>query len=241
MALNGSGPISLAGATAGQSIAVELGLGTTTQISLNDSAVRTLAGVSSGAIIMPTDFYGKANAYTITYLVIAGGAGGAGNAGGAGGAGGYLTSTASLSKNAVYTVTVGGGGTGQAASQASGGGGYGSNSVLSGTGVSVTSTGGGRGGNGDDANGSVGGDGGSGGGGAGSTFTATAGSTNTGGGGGGGWAYDGGVGGAGGSGVVILKYLTADAAPYTITGGTATTSGLYTVRTFTATGNLVIS
>jgi len=61
MTLNTTGPISLAGATTGQSIAVELGLGTTTQISLNQAAVRTLAGVASGAIIMPTDFYGKSN------------------------------------------------------------------------------------------------------------------------------------------------------------------------------------
>jgi hypothetical protein len=61
MALNASGPISLAGATAGQSIAVELSLGTTTQISLNDTAVRTLAGVASGAITMPTNFWGKSN------------------------------------------------------------------------------------------------------------------------------------------------------------------------------------
>lgn len=61
MTLNASGPISLAGATAGQSIAVELGLGATTAISLNDASVRSLAGVASGAIIMPTNFYGKTN------------------------------------------------------------------------------------------------------------------------------------------------------------------------------------
>lgn len=61
MTLNSSGPISLAGATSGESIAVELSLGTTTQISLNDAAVRTLAGVSSGAIIIPTNFYGKSS------------------------------------------------------------------------------------------------------------------------------------------------------------------------------------
>ena len=66
MALNTSGPIALAGATAGVSIAVELGLGTTTAISLNQAAVRTLAGVPSGAIIMPTNFYGKSNAPIVT-------------------------------------------------------------------------------------------------------------------------------------------------------------------------------
>jgi hypothetical protein len=66
MALNGSGPISLAGSTAGQSIALELGLSATGQISLNDAAVRTLAEVPSGAIIMPTNFYGKANEYAFS-------------------------------------------------------------------------------------------------------------------------------------------------------------------------------
>jgi len=66
MALNSSGPISLAGSTTGQSIAVELGLSATGTISLNDAAVRTLAEVPSGAIIMPTNFYGKANEYAFS-------------------------------------------------------------------------------------------------------------------------------------------------------------------------------
>lgn len=61
MALNASGPISLAGTTAGQSIEVELNGNGTTQISLNDTAVRTLANVPSGAITMPTNFWGKSN------------------------------------------------------------------------------------------------------------------------------------------------------------------------------------
>ena len=65
MALNSSGPISLAGTTAGQSIEIENGGNGTTQISLNDSAVRTLAGVASGQITMPTDFYGKSNSTPI--------------------------------------------------------------------------------------------------------------------------------------------------------------------------------
>jgi len=62
MALNSSGPISLGGTTAGQSIALENGGSGTSTISLNDAAVRSLAGVPSGAIIMPTNFYGKSNA-----------------------------------------------------------------------------------------------------------------------------------------------------------------------------------
>jgi len=66
MALNSSGPISLAGSTAGVSIAAELGKSATGQISLNDADVRSLAGKSSGAIIMPTDFYGKSNDFSFT-------------------------------------------------------------------------------------------------------------------------------------------------------------------------------
>ena len=69
MTLNASGQISLAGSTTGQSIALELGLGATTQISLNDSAVRTLAGVPSGAIIIPTNFYGKSSTVTINLTI----------------------------------------------------------------------------------------------------------------------------------------------------------------------------
>jgi hypothetical protein len=67
MALNASGPISLAGTTAGESIQIENGGNGTTEISLNDAAVRTLAGVPSGVIIMPTDFYGKSNRVNISF------------------------------------------------------------------------------------------------------------------------------------------------------------------------------
>ena len=66
MTLNSSGPISLAGTTAGVSIEIENGGNGTTMISLNDAAVRSLAGVPSGAIIMPTNFYGKANQFSFT-------------------------------------------------------------------------------------------------------------------------------------------------------------------------------
>lgn len=69
MALNSSGPISLAGTTTGQSIEVELGGNGTTQIALNDTNVRTLAGVPSGAIAMPTDFYGKSNALVFNLTI----------------------------------------------------------------------------------------------------------------------------------------------------------------------------
>lgn len=73
MTVNASGPVSLAGATTGQSIAVELGQSATAQISLNDSNVRTLAGVASGAITMPTNFWGKSNAPTVIGQAFGGG------------------------------------------------------------------------------------------------------------------------------------------------------------------------
>jgi len=48
MGLNTSGQISLAGTTVGESIEIELGGSGSTQIALNDTNVRTLAGVPSG-------------------------------------------------------------------------------------------------------------------------------------------------------------------------------------------------
>jgi hypothetical protein len=60
MALNGSGAISLAGTTVGQSIACELGCSGTGQIDINRADVRTLAAVASGQISF-SSFYGKSN------------------------------------------------------------------------------------------------------------------------------------------------------------------------------------
>jgi hypothetical protein len=42
---------------------------------------------------------------------------------------------------------------------------------------------------------------------------------------------------------VIVRYLTADATAqgYSITGGTITTSGSYTIHTFNDTGSLVVA
>jgi hypothetical protein len=67
MTLNASGPISLGGSTTGQSINLELSQGATAQVSLNDTNVRTLAGVASGAIIVPTNFYGKSAGATVNF------------------------------------------------------------------------------------------------------------------------------------------------------------------------------
>ena len=103
-----------------------------------------------------------------------------------------------------------------------------------------------NGGNGGGGAGSGGGGGGTGGaglnaGGNGSTGAGGSGGQNTGGGGGGGRGETSSAGGGGGSGIVVVRYLTADASGATITGGTATTDGSYTVRTFLASGSLVIA
>ena len=55
------------------------------------------------------------------------------------------------------------------------------------------------------------------------------------------YAYGGNTGQAGGGGYVVIRYLTTDGDRYTITGGAATTSGLYTLRTFTANATLSIA
>lgn len=68
MTLNASGPISLGGPTTGQSINLELGQAATAQISMNDTNVRSLAGVPSGAIVMPTNFYGKSAGATVNFI-----------------------------------------------------------------------------------------------------------------------------------------------------------------------------
>jgi hypothetical protein len=58
MALNSSGPLSLGGATAGQSVNLELAKAATALVSLNDTDLRTLFGVASGTISLSTG-YGK--------------------------------------------------------------------------------------------------------------------------------------------------------------------------------------
>ena len=133
---------------------------------------------------------------------------GGGGGGGAGGAGG-----AQVSDNTLRT----------------GGPGLGFN--ISGT---FQYYGGGGGGGAFTSGFSLGGIGGGGNGGDGQTYTPTAGTTNTGGGGGGGGYYQFGPGGAaGGSGIVIVRYQGAQRA----TGGTVTSSGGYTIHTFTTVGS----
>ena len=70
MTMVSTGPISLGGTatTSGlnQSVNVELGRSGTATINMNESAVRTLAGVPSGAISM-NNFYGKSNRVSISF------------------------------------------------------------------------------------------------------------------------------------------------------------------------------
>jgi hypothetical protein len=72
MTMVSTGPISLGGTgTSGglnQSVNVELGRSGTATINMNESAVRTLAGVASGAISM-NNFYGKSNAFTFNRTI----------------------------------------------------------------------------------------------------------------------------------------------------------------------------
>ena len=60
MPLNNSGPISLGGATVGQSINLELGKAATALASINAADFRALAGVPTGLIRL-SDFYGKSS------------------------------------------------------------------------------------------------------------------------------------------------------------------------------------
>jgi hypothetical protein len=72
MAMVTTGPISLGGnATSGglnQSVNIELGRAATATINMNESAVRNLAGVASGAISM-NNFYGKSTGFTFNRTI----------------------------------------------------------------------------------------------------------------------------------------------------------------------------
>ena len=117
------------GAMSMSAINVELGLSSTAQISMNDTAVRTLFGKSSGAI-SHSDGYGKA--YTV-----------AGNSGVLTGGSSYtLPSTSGLTINVLVIGGGGGGGGGSGRSSFAGyftgGGGGGSGGNAYATGIPVT-------------------------------------------------------------------------------------------------------
>jgi len=68
MTLNASGTLSIGGTTIGQSINIELARSATSASNINESPLRTLAGVASGQISI-NNFYGKAG----TFILLAGG------------------------------------------------------------------------------------------------------------------------------------------------------------------------
>ena len=198
------------------------------------------AGSSSGSA---TGTNGNSSVLTGFATAIGGGGGGSynlaanGNSGGSGGGAAHTGSTVAAGTSgqgnaggtsASGIAGAGGGGASAVGSnvsvaQTGGAGGAGLANSISGS--SVTYAGGGGGGSGT----GTGGAGGAGGGGAGGTSAVgTAGSANTGGGGGGGAVSA--NGGNGGSGIVIISYLGSQRG----TGGTVTSSGGYTIHTFTS-------
>ena len=230
------------------------------------SSISYAITVGAGGVGRNADNSGSnGNSSIFDTITAEGGAGGAGNyqhtgstgtngsgGGGAiglaiGGAGGTYGKNGGTGSSWVAPYLSGGGGGGGAGTNGSngyaGGGGAGGSGVASSiTGVSVTRAGGGGGSGGDSNTSNVAGAGGSGGGGAGGLArfdtAGTNGTANTGGGGGGGGSGAVINNGNGGSGIVILKYLTSS---MSATGGTITTSGLYTIHSFTSNGNFVVS
>ena len=166
-----------------------------------------------------------------------GGNGGSGGGGaqGNGGSGTAGQGNAGGNGNPTNSSYPGGGGGGASAVGANasgrdgGAGGNGSSSSISGS--SVTYAGGGGGGTRGNNGGSAGAGGSGGGGAGGATGNGTSGTTNTGGGGGGSGGENSGYSvGAGGSGIVIIRYTGSQRG----TGGTVTSSGGYTIHTFTS-------
>lgn len=167
---------------------------------------------------------------------VAGGSGGSGGGGAAGQAAGAGTTGQGTSGGGGFAGGAGAGGGGggadapgaaASAGTIGGNGGAGRRSDIDGTGRYF---GGGGGGNGSASSGN-GGIGGGGKGGAGGN-PGVPGTVNTGGGGGGGGTH------AGGSGKVVIRYATGT---LSATGGTITTSGGYTVHTFTSDGTFTVS
>lgn len=209
----------------------------------NSSAFsQTAIGGGYGAQAGPNTSYpggsggsgGGATSGTVTQSPASGTAG-QGNAGGVGNSGAYPYGAAGGGAGAV-------GGNAQSVNQPGIGGGTGGVGLnWQSLGTFYAGGGGGGGAGNTTGNGADGGPGGNGGGGAGgspSSRNGTAGTANTGGGGGGGSGGPQGSSGtpgdgaAGGSGIVIVRYLGVQRA----TGGTVTSSGGYTYHTFTSSG-----
>lgn len=227
---------------------------------INTAYSITVGAGGAGATYSPSASGSNGSNSSIATLVISTGGGGGGrgnnaggtnpNSGGSGGgagknmnmAGGSATTGQGFAGGTVNgTGSTGGGGGGGAASiggtgfysgsaEVAGNGGAGINSSITGSSVG---RGGGGGAGVNRSAASTGGSASHGGGQGAQTSTASgsAGTANTGGGGGGG-DWDGGNGGNGGSGVVIIRYLGSQRG----TGGTVTSSGGYTIHTFTSSG-----
>jgi hypothetical protein len=132
MTLAASGTMSIGGSTSTRSINLELGRSATATSSMGESALRTLAGVPSGAISM-SNFYGKSNftpttstrtsgsgtetvpSGAVSVRIRAYGGGGSGGStalsyNGGGGGGGFVESTYSCSGGQTLSYSVGAGG-----------------------------------------------------------------------------------------------------------------------------------
>ena len=109
MALNSSGQISLNSGTYGESVTIELGLGgQNTQLDMLSSSVRALTGKATGAIQIPTDFYGKSimDSYPFSnYSFTIAGVGASG--GGPTGAPGSVKATMGASSGSSVSVSYG--------------------------------------------------------------------------------------------------------------------------------------
>lgn len=104
MPLPSSGPLST------QAVNTEIGVATTTQLSMNQTTVRKLFGVTTpNTTISFSNGYGKSGTVSIQANVIGGGGNGGGDAGGGGGGGGHAQKTLTISWLTYSTaVTVGG-------------------------------------------------------------------------------------------------------------------------------------
>lgn len=178
-----------------------------------------------------------------SYLIgngLSGGSGGGGAGGGGAGfpAPGSGTSGQGYAGGTGYTAgqnysgAGGGGASGTGANGTAASGGAGGAGTLFTPTSSYYGGGGGGGNNNFTGTGSAGAGGIGGGGAGGKTAAGVAGTVNTGGGGGGGGGDSPAAGGAGGSGIVIISYLGSQRG----TGGTVTSSGGYTIHTFTSSG-----
>jgi len=212
---------------------VSLSSGTAYTVTVGAGGASNASGTNSVISGLATAIGGGRGSSSLNSLTAASG----GSGGGGSGIAGYFTGGAGTSGqgnaggSGGNSQGAGGGGASSVGSNSAatvgGAGGAGSSSSISGSAVIYSGGGGGSG--------ATGGAGGVGGGGAGASSSpvGTAGTSNTGGGGGGGGAtVTSALGGAGGSGIVIISYLGAQRG----TGGTVTSSGGFTIHTFTSSG-----